>query len=234
MAFKEGSDVVWMSSTYTNTSQSAKGTYLQKFDLNSGERLFGDSAFELYAVGSESVPVGGMNIADQGPILLIKEGVDNGASPTALRATYLDDSGQSIWPEGLRDVATFQANKSRIHHTEMVNNQSVAVFVEQKSGSAKIYAQNIVEGEVVLSQNDFDSAIDMVFVNPFSQNVLSKSSSPEMFRVEIYDAYGRKIMDMTNASNLASYEVSQWASGLYYLRVSDPLQNEKIYRLIKE
>jgi hypothetical protein len=55
-----------------------------------------------------------------------------------------------------------------------------------------------------------------------------------MFRVEIYDAYGRKIMDMTNASNLASYEVSQWASGLYYLRVTDPLQNEKIYRLIKE
>jgi hypothetical protein len=185
-------------------------------------------------VGSESVPVGGMNIADQGPILLIKEGVDNGASPTALRATYLDENGQSIWPEGLRDVATFQANKSRIHHTEMVNNQSVAVFVEQKSGSAKIYAQNIVEGEVVLSQNDFDSAIDMVFVNPFSQNVLSKSSSLEMFRVEIYDAYGRKIMDMKNASNLASYEVSQWASGLYYLRVTDPLQNEKIYRLIKE
>lgn len=234
MAFKEGSGVVWMSSTYTNTSQSAKGTYLQKFDLNSGERMFGDGAFELYPVGSESVPVGGMNIADQGPILLIKEGVDNGASPTALRATYLDDSGQSIWPEGLRDVATFQANKGRIHHTEMVNNQSVAVFVEQKSGSAKIYAQNIVEGEVVLSQNDFDSAIDLLFINPFSQNLLSKATNPEIYRVEIYDAYGRRIIDITNTANLASYDVSQWASGIYYLRVSDQAQNEKIYRLLKE
>ena len=234
MAFKEGSGVVWMSSTYTNTSQSAKGTYLQKFELNSGERMFGDGAFELYPVGSESVPVGGMNIADQGPILLIKEGVDNGASPTALRATYLDDSGQSIWPEGLRDVATFQANKGRIHHTEMVNNQSVAVFVEQKSGSAKIYAQNIVEGEVVLSQNDFDSAIDLLFINPFSQNLLSKATNPEIYRVEIYDAYGRRIIDITNTANLASYDVSQWASGLYYLRVSDQAQNEKIYRLLKE
>ena len=234
MAFKEGSGVVWMSSTYTNTSQSAKGTYLQKFDLNSGERMFGDGAFELYPVGSESVPVGGMNIADQGPILLIKEGVDNCASPTALRATYLDDSGQSIWPEGLRDVATFQANKGRIHHTEMVNNQSVAVFVEQKSGSAKIYAQNIVEGEVVLSQNDFDSAIDLLFINPFSQNLLSKATNPEIYRVEIYDAYGRRIIDITNTANLASYDASQWASGLYYLRVSDQAQNEKIYRLLKE
>ena len=175
-----------------------------------------------------------MNIADQGPILLIKEGVDNGASPTALRATYLDDSGQSIWPEGLRDVATFQANKGRIHHTEMVNNQSVAVFVEQKSGSAKIYAQNIVEGEVVLSQNDFDSAIDLLFINPFSQNLLSKATNPEIYRVEIYDAYGRRIIDITNTANLASYDVSQWASGLYYLRVSDQAQNEKIYRLLKE
>ena len=196
--------------------------------------MFGDGAFELYPVGSESVPVGGMNIADQGPILLIKEGVDNGASPTALRATYLDESGQSIWPEGLRDVATFQANKGRIHHTEMVNNQSVAVFVEQKSGSAKIYAQNIVEGEVVLSQNDFDSAIDLLFINPFSQNLLSKATNPEIYRVEIYDAYGRRIIDITNTANLASYDVSQWASGLYYLRVSDQAQNEKIYRLLKE
>jgi len=145
--------------------------------------LFGDSAFELYPVGSESVPVGGMNIADQGPILLIKEGVDNGASPTALRATYLDDSGQSIWPEGLRDVATFQANKGRIHHTEMVNNQSVAVFVEQKSGSAKIYAQNIVEGEVVLSQNDFDSAIDLLFINPFSLRVSDQAQNEKIYRL---------------------------------------------------
>ena len=233
MAYKEGADDIWMSSTYTNTSQSEKGTYLQRFDRSTGDRLMGDGAFELYPVGSESVPVGGMNIAELGPILLIKEGVDNGASPTVLRATYLNENGQTVWPEGLKDVATFQANKGRIHHTRMVNNQSVAVFVEQKSGPAKVYAQNIVDGEVVLSQNDFDSAIDMTFLNPFSEQILATGSDLDTLVVEVFDALGRKIVRQVRGSELVQYNAGQWARGLYYLKVSDHSNNHKVYRLIK-
>lgn len=233
MAYKEGSDVVWMSSTYTNTSQSAKGTYLQKFDRTTGDRLFGDAAFELYAVGSESVPVGGMNIAEQGPILLIKEGVDNGASPTVLRATYLDQTGQTVWPEGLRDVATFQANKGRIHHTQMINGQSVAVFVEQKSGPAKVYAQNIVDGAVVLAQNDLASAIDLTFLNPFSDQILVSGAGTEPLEIEVFDALGQRILSASEFYELDRHDVSQWGAGLYYLKVRDNRSN-KVYRLIKE
>ncbi len=233
MAYKEGSGVVWMSSTYTNTSQSAKGTYLQKFDRITGDRLFGESAFELYPVGSESVPVGGMNIAEQGPILLIKEGIDNGASPTVLRATYLDQAGQTVWPEGLKDVATFQANKGRIHHTRMIGNQSVALFVEQKSGPAKVYAQNIVDGEVVLSQNDLDSAIDLTFINPFSHQIMVSMIGTEPLNVEVFNALGQKILSHIEFSELEQYDVSQWVDGLYCLKVTQ--NNEaKVFRLIKK
>lgn len=233
MAYKEGSDVVWMSSTYTNTSQSTKGTYLQKFDLITGDRLFGDGAFELYPVGSESVPVGGMNIAEQGPILLIKEGIDNGASPTVLRATYLDQAGQTVWPEGLKDVATFQANKGRIHHTRMIGNQSVALFVEQKSGPAKVYAQNIVDGEVVLSQNDLDSAIDLTFLNPFSEQIMVSRLGIEPLSVEVFNALGQKILRNIELSELEQYDVSQWFDGLYYLKVTEN-NEDKVFRLIKK
>ena len=235
MGYKAGDDVVWMSSTYTNSSQSAKGTYLQKFDRSTGDRLLGDGGFELYPVGSESVPVGGMNIAEQGPILLIKEGVDNGASPTVLRATYLDGSGQAVWPEGLKDVATFQANKSRIHHTQMVNNQSVAVFVEQKSGSAKVYAQNIVDGEVVLSQNHLDSVIDLTFLNPFSQQISALGGAKnESIEVKVFDAYGRHVFSSRQLAELIQMDLSHWASGLYYINVSGAGLGEKTYRLIKQ
>ena len=234
MAYKEGSDVVWMSSTYTNTSQSTKGTYLQKFDVATGDRLFGDGAFELYPVGSESVPVGGMNLAEQGPILLIQEGVNNGASPTALRATYLDESGQAVWPEGLKDVATFQANKGRIHHTQMVNNQSVAVFVEQKSGPAKAYAQNIVDGEVVLSQNELDAAVDLTFLNPFSRQINTTGTGVDILSVQVFDAQGRQIFNSTQLSELLQNDVSHWASGLYYIKVTGGDLSQKTYRLIKE
>lgn len=234
MGYKPGADDIWMSSTYTNSSQSEKGTYLQRFDRSTGDRLMGDGAFELYPVGSESVPVGGMNIADQGPILLIKEGVDNGASPTVLRATYLDENGQTVWPEGLIDVATFQANKGRIHHTRMVNNQSVAVFVEQKAGPAKVYAQNIVDGEVVLSQNDFDSAIDMTFLNPFSKQISATGSDLDTLAVEVFDALGRRIIAQAKYAKLDQYNVSGWARGLYYFKVTDHKGNQRVYRLIKQ
>ena len=188
MAYKVGSGVIWMSSTYSNTSQSAKGTYLQKYDRITGDRLFGDDAFELFAVGSEAVPVGGMNIAEQGPILLIKEGVDNGATPTELKAIYLEGNGQAVWPEGLRDVATFQANKGRINHTRMVDDQSVVTFVEQKSTSTQVFAQNILSGEVVLSQNTVDTSIDMIFTNPFDGQLNYQQLSAKGVNAEVFEA----------------------------------------------
>ena len=234
MAYKVGSGVIWMSSTYSNTSQSAKGTYLQKYDRITGDRLFGDDAFELFAVGSEAVPVGGMNIAEQGPILLIKEGVDNGATPTELKAIYLEGNGQAVWPEGLRDVATFQANKGRINHTRMVDDQSVVTFVEQKSTSTQVFAQNILSGEVVLSQNTVDTSIDMIFTNPFDGQLNYQQLSAKGVNAEVFEASGRRILGPINIEALHTYDTSLWPQGLYFLNVTDQNNHQKVFRLVKQ
>lgn len=234
MAYKVGSGVIWMSSTYSNTSQSAKGTYLQKYDRITGDRLFGDDAFELFAVGSEAVPVGGMNIAEQGPILLIKEGVDNGATPTELKAIYLEGNGQAVWPEGLRDVATFQANKGRINHTRMVDDQSVVTFVEQKSTSTQVFAQNILSGEVVLSQNTVDTSIDMIFTNPFDGQLNYQQLSAKGVNAEVFEASGRHILGPINIEALHTYDTSLWPQGLYFLNVTDQNNHQKVFRLVKQ
>ena len=234
MAYKVGSGVIWMSSTYSNTSQSAKGTYLQKYDRITGDRLFGDDAFELFAVGSEAVPVGGMNIAEQGPILLIKEGVDNGATPTELKAIYLEGNGQAVWPEGLRDVATFQANKGRINHTRMVDDQSVVTFVEQKSTSTQVFAQNILSGEVVLSQNTVDTSIDMIFTNPFDGQLNYQQLSAKGVNAEVFEASSRRILGPINIEALHTYDTSLWPQGLYFLNVTDQNNHQKVFRLVKQ
>lgn len=234
MAYKVGSGVIWMSSTYSNTSQSAKGTYLQKYDRITGDRLFGDDAFELFAVGSEAVPVGGMNIAEQGPILLIKEGVDNGATPTELKAIYLEGNGQAVWPEGLRDVATFQANKGRINHTRMVDDQSVVTFVEQKSTSTQVFAQNILSGEVVLSQNTVDTSIDMIFTNPFDGQLNYQQLSAKGVNAEVFEASGCHILGPINIEALHTYDTSLWPQGLYFLNVTDQNNHQKVFRLVKQ
>lgn len=234
MAYKAGSEVIWMSSTYTNTSQSAKGTYLQKFNRISGDRMFGDDAFEVFSVGSEAVPVGGMNIGEQGPILLIKEGIDNGASPTELKAIYLDDMGQSVWPEGLRDVATFQANKGRINHSQMIDDQSVVTFVEQKSAGTQVFAQNILSGEVVLNQNTFDTAMDLIFTNPFDRQLNYQELNSEAVNAEVFETTGRQILGPIDIKTLHTYDTSLWPQGLYFLKVKDQNNHQKIFRLVKE
>jgi hypothetical protein len=232
MGYKSGAEQIWMSSTYTNTSQSTKGTYLQKFDLLTGQRMLGDGAYELYSVGSEFVPVGGLNIMDQGPLLLIKRGVDNGASPTTLGATYLDENAQPIWPEGLRDVATFQANKSRIQLTEAVNNQSVSVFVEQKSGSPKIYAQNIVDGQV-MGFSEHGTPISLTFISPFCQRLQVQSSDSEI-EFEIFDVRGGLMLPRTSIEALESLSFETWPVGLYLLRATNSSGADRLYRLIKK
>ena len=232
MGYKSGAEQIWMSSTYTNTSQSTKGTYLQKFDLLTGQRMLGDGAYELYSVGSEFVPVGGLNFMDQGPLLLIKRGVDNGASPTTLGATYLDENAQPIWPEGLRDVATFQANKSRIQLTEAVNNQSVSVFVEQKSGSPKIYAQNIVDGQV-MGFSEHGTPISLTFISPFCQRLQVQSSDSEI-EFEIFDVRGGLMLPRSSIEALESLSFETWPVGLYVLRATNSSGADRLYRLIKK
>ena len=232
MGHKSGAEQIWMSSTYTNTSQSTKGTYLQKFDLLTGQRMLGDGAYELYSVGSEFVPVGGLNVMDQGPLLLIKRGVDNGASPTTLGATYLDENAQPIWPEGLRDVATFQANKSRIQLTEAVNNQSVSVFVEQKSGSPKIYAQNIVDGQV-MGFSEHGAPISLTFISPFCQRLQVQSSDSEI-EFEIFDVRGGLMLPRSSKEALESFSFETWPVGLYVLRATNSSGADRLYRLIKK
>ncbi|MGB0451806.1 MAG: hypothetical protein ACPGGF_06775 [Flavobacteriaceae bacterium] len=232
MGHKSGAEQIWMSSTYTNTSQSTKGTYLQKFDLLTGQRMLGDGAYELYSVGSEFVPVGGLNVMDQGPLLLIKRGVDNGASPTTLGATYLDENAQPVWPEGLRDVATFQANKSRIQLTEAVNNQSVSVFVEQKSGSPKIYAQNIVDGQV-MGFSEHGTPISLTFISPFCQRLQVQSSDSEI-EFEIFDVRGGLMLPRSSIEALESLSFETWPVGLYVLRATNSSGADRLYRLIKK
>ena len=232
MGYQSGAEQIWMSSTYTNTSQCTKGTYLQKFDLLTGQRMLGDGAYELYSVGSEFVPVGGLNVMDQGPLLLIKRGVDNGASPTTLGATYLDENAQPIWPEGLRDVATFQANKSRIQLTEAVNNQSVSVFVEQKSGSPKIYAQNIVDGQV-MGFSEHGTPISLTFISPFCQRLQVQSSDSEI-EFEIFDVRGGLMLPRSSIEALESFSFETWPVGLYVLRATKSSGADRLYRLIKK
>ena len=193
IAFEEGSAYIWASCNYTNTSQSEKGEYIQKFDKETGARMFTDNAKVIFPIGSEKVHAGSMYLINDSPLLLIKDGLDNGASPTSLHALMLDENGDFAWPEETRPLATYSANKGRIQFTKPANNQSVTVFIEDKGAGSKIYAQNFTEEILAINDHEFES--NLSFVNPVTSNLEVKFKNT-ISAISIYNILGQTIFEL--------------------------------------
>ncbi len=218
IAYESGSQYIWAVCTYTNTGQSERGEYVQKFDKDTGDRQLTDNAKVIYPIGDEKVHTGSLQLKNDSPLILLKSGMDNGASPTTLSALYLDENGDFAWPEESRPLATFSANKSRIQYTTPVNNQSVAVFIEDKGTGSKIYAQNFIDED--LSIGDFENENTIFFINPVSDNWNVKSENT-ISSITIYNVLGQSIFELSNdSSNEVSINTENWNSGMYVLKVT--------------
>ena len=217
IAFEEGSNYIWSSCTYTNTSQSEKGEYIQKFDKETGARMFTDNAKEIFPIGSEKVHAGSMYLINDFPLLLIKDGLDNGVSPTSLHALMLDENGDFAWPEETRPLAIYSANKRRIQFTKPANNQSVTVFIEDKGAGSKIYAQNFTEEILAINDHEFES--NLSFVNPVTTNLEVKFKNT-ISAISIYNILGQTIFELkNNSSNEVSINTENWNSGVYLMKL---------------
>ena len=217
ITYQEGSQYIWATCTYTNTSQSEKGERIQKFDKETGARMLTDQAKEIYPIGSEKVHAGSISMIDNYPLLLIKEGFDNGASPTTLHTLKLDEEGNFAWDEETMPIATYSANKSRIQFTNFIENQSVAVFIEDKGSGSKIYAQNFIEGILGTSVSESESVLS--FVNPVSENWVLKSNF-RMESVSIYNMLGQIILFNDKISSKEFFiNTKSWEPGNYILNV---------------
>ena len=217
IAFKEGSAYIWSSCNYTNTSQSEKGEYIQKFDKETGARMFSNNAKEIFPIGSEKVHAGSIYLLNDSPLLLIKDGLDNGVSPTSLHALMLDENGDFAWPEETRPLATYSANKRRIQFTKPANNQSVTVFIEDKGAGSKIYAQNFTEEILAINDHEFES--NLSFVNPVTTNLEVKFKNT-ISAISIYNILGQTIFELkNNSSNEVSINTENWNSGVYLMKL---------------
>lgn len=144
IAYSPGSSYVWSICNYANSAQGAFGVYIQKFDKLSGARMFSDSAKMVYPIGSSRVSAGDLLLQNDQPVFLMKDGFDNGATPTTLNACYLNAQGNFVWPTEFMPMATYSASKSRIQFSKGAGANVVASFVETKAnGLAKIYAHSV-------------------------------------------------------------------------------------------
>ncbi len=234
IAFEPGSQYVWSICSYTDTSQGNHGEYIQKFDKDTGERQFTDTAKEIYAIGSENVHSGKLQLLNDEPMFLLKSGMDNGASPVTLHAVKLDAQGDFAWTDEMLPVATFSASKSRVHFTKPVNGQSVAVFVEEKANDTepKIYAQNIMDPN--FSTTGFTEENGTITYSNPVQNFLVINSTKKAKSIKIFDITGREVYtENTFSSQSIEINSSAWNSGIYLVNFITENGNTNSFKIIK-
>jgi hypothetical protein len=230
IAFNTGSQYIWSVCTYTDQAQGQHGEYVQKFDKTSGARMFTENGKIVFPIGSEKVHAGSLQLKDDTPLFVMKEGIDNGATPVTLNAVSLDGNGDFAWPEETRPLATFSASKSRIEFTKPANDQSVTVFAEDKGDGMKIYAQNFVDDTAGVS--DFSKS-NLFYANPVKANMLLKSDTT-IESVSIFNALGQQIFKSEyNGAEQVSINTQTWNSGVYFMNVSTNKGIQKGLKLIK-
>lgn len=140
VAANPGSGTVYAISRYTNSSQSQYGERVQRFAKADGSRELGDGAKEVFPLDNRNRNhATDMVMLWEKPLFIIKDGVDNGASPVTLHATWLNEDGDlfgSTFP-----VALFAAPKGRVTLNQPRLQGAVVVFTEDKGSGEKIYAQ---------------------------------------------------------------------------------------------
>ena len=155
IASKLGTAVVWAIARYTPSTQDLYGEFVQKFDKLTGARLFGENAKQVFPVDNNyRNHAGDLHLAGNRPLFLVKQGLDNGASPVTLGAVLLDSNGNAQFSPEILPVATFAASKGRVALTKPWSGQAVAVFTEQKSaGQNKIYAQRFADAALAVADH---------------------------------------------------------------------------------
>lgn len=155
IAHSAGSPYVWAVCTYSNTLQSQNGVYVQKFDNASGAVLLDPLGKEIYPISANSdIQTGKLSLIDDDP-LFISYDVNY-----KIYATRLNATGDFAWPGSRVELSSTTAGgatpKGRFAFTDVINNQVVAVWYENRGVEYRAYAQQINSfGVIPVKLGDF-------------------------------------------------------------------------------
>lgn len=231
IAFSSGSPYIWAIANYTSTGQGAGGEYVQKFDKNTGNRLFTDNAKQVFPITAEFMTHSGDLFLSEGkPYFVAEKRINTALLPTSLNAVLLNDNGDFAWSQQYIPMATFNASKSYLSVLQPVNKQAVIVFNEQKTGNATpfIYAQSLVLPAESLGTSDIVKTKSVtLYPNPATDVIHLDGAGNSNF--VIYNAVGQVV----KSGEIKSGEivVNELVKGQYILKLKD---QEKAIKFIKK
>ena len=173
IAHAAASPYIWSACTYSNSAQSQYGVYVQKFDTATG-------AVQLNPIGKEVFPIsttfetlaGSLSLFNDAPLLSVYD------VNYKIYGTRLDANGNFVWPGNRVELSSTTAGpgspKGRFAFTSCVNNQSVAVWSENRGIENKVYAQAITAfGLLPVALNNF-TALKKSSVSELSWTTVSE------------------------------------------------------------
>ncbi len=222
IAFIPGSEHIWAIATYTGGAQGNTGEYIQKFDKNSGTRLLGNNAKEVFPLSEYTLShEGDLHLINDKPFFAVQKTITPGLTYISLNAVLLDENGDFVWPEKYLPIATFSARKAYTNILTPVNNQSVIVFQEQKTNDSNpyIYAQNFVLSNSDLGVKDInksESTKIKLYPNPATDVI--NIGGLDKINFTIYNMAGQ----MVKSGNTKNGEISvrELIKGEYILKVT--------------
>ncbi|WP_250253793.1 T9SS type A sorting domain-containing protein [Chryseobacterium sp. Marseille-Q3244] len=222
VAFESGSPYIWSIANYSSSSQGENGEFVQKFDKNTGARLFTDNAKQVFPVDNTSMfHYSNLQLVNDKPYFVVqkKEGTSLNVS---LNAVLLKDSGDFEWSQHYLPIATFPASKGYTTVLKPINGQGVIVFQETKNteeAPTGIYAQNLILPNGTMGTNDISGKKinSKLYPNPATDIIHIDGLKDQDFK--IYNTVGQLIK--TGLMKQGMVDISDLIRGAYIIKVKE-------------
>lgn len=231
IAFEQGSPYIWSIANYSSSSQGENGEFVQKFDKNTGSRLFTDNAKQVFPVDNISMfHYSNLQLVNDKPYFVVQK-KEGSALNVSLNAVLLKDNGDFEWPQHYLPMATFPASKGYTTVLKPINGQGVIVFQEAKNTEGAptgIYAQNLVLPNGTLGTDDISGKKNNIKIYP----------NPAVDLIHIEGLKDQNFQIYTMAGQLAKsglmkhgvIDVRDLMKGTYILKLKEKEENIKVIK----
>ncbi|WP_347219814.1 T9SS type A sorting domain-containing protein [Chryseobacterium sp.] len=230
IAFEQGSPYIWSIANYSSSSQGENGEFVQKFDKNTGTRLFTNNARQVFPVNSTSMfHYSNLQLVNDKPYFVVQK-KEGAALNVSLNAVLLKDNGDFEWPQQYLPMATFPASKGYTTVLKPINGQGVIVFQEAKNTEGVpegIYAQNLILPNGTMGTQDISGkkANIKLYPNPAVDLVHIDGLKDQDFK--IYNMAGQLVKSGLMKQGII--EVKDLVKGTFILKIK-----EESIKLIKK
>ena len=230
IAMQPGSQYIWEISKMTTDSQGSIGAFVQKFDKNTGERLFSDGAKEVYNVESNNKqPIANPRMYGDKLTFLTINSNFNSANSTPISISALNNDGSFYFANKFIDIATSDAAKGSISFSGGAENNFVAVWEEERNGVDHTFAQNYDFDNYLSVNNVSAKKKASVYPNPVN-NELSILSDEKVSDVKVFSSNGQLLVQ----SSSDKINFSAFPKGNYVVRIKDIKGNTTTQKVIKK